>query len=88
MSATARPDHASLPRSRTGRDGPEVYVSGHSDAARRLACAQGSCWLRLIDTPEVLRPVVAEVREHRIEVCLRLCLVCRPTREEAMRFLP
>jgi alkanesulfonate monooxygenase len=68
-----------------GRDGPEIYVSGHSDQARRLACSQGSCWLRLIDTPEKLGPVVAAVREHGVEVCLRLCLVCRETREEAHR---
>jgi alkanesulfonate monooxygenase len=68
-----------------GRDSPEVYVAGHSDPARRLACAQGSCWLRLIDTPEKLEPVVAAVREHGVEVCLRLCLVCRKTRQEALR---
>jgi alkanesulfonate monooxygenase len=68
-----------------GRVGPEVYVSGHSDQARRLALTQGSCWVRLVDTPEKLEPLVAEVREHGVEVCLRLCLVCRETREEALR---
>ncbi len=67
------------------RKAPEIYVSGHSDAARRLAMSQASCWLRLIDTPEKLQPQVAAVREAGREVCLRLCVVVRPAREEALR---
>jgi alkanesulfonate monooxygenase len=63
---------------------PEIYVSGHSEQAQRLALAQGSCWLRLIDTPENLSPFVARFREQNVEVCLRLCVICRPTREQAI----
>jgi alkanesulfonate monooxygenase len=66
------------------RTAPEIYVSGHSEQAQGLALTQGSCWLRLIDTPEKLRPMVAPFREKEVEVCLRLCVVCRPTREEAL----
>jgi alkanesulfonate monooxygenase len=66
------------------RAAPEVYVSGHSEQAQALARARASCWLRLIDTPEKLGPVVAPFREQGVEVCLRLCVVCRPTREEAL----
>jgi len=66
------------------RIAPEIYVSGHSEQAQRLAFCRGSAWLRLIDTPEKLRPIVAAVRERGVEVCLRLCVVCRPTREEAL----
>ena len=66
------------------RTSPEIYVSGHSEQAERLALSQGSCWLRLIDTHEKLHPLVARIRERGIEVCLRLCVVCRPTREEAL----
>ena len=66
------------------RSAPEIYVSGHSEQARQLALARGSCWLRLIDTPEKLRPQVAQMRERGVEVCLRLCVICRPTREEAI----
>jgi alkanesulfonate monooxygenase len=64
---------------------PEIYVSGHSDQAQKLAASQGSCWVRLIDTPEALRPQVARLREAGKEVCLRLCVVCRPTRDEALQ---
>ena len=66
------------------RGAPEIYVSGHSEQAKQLALARGSCWLRLIDTPEKLRPQVAYMRERGVEVCLRLCVLCRPTREEAI----
>ena len=38
----------------------------------------------MIDTPERLQPVVARVRACGIRVCLRLGLICRPTREEAV----
>ena len=67
------------------RNAPEIYVAGHSDQAIQLAQTQGSCWLRLIDAPDKLRPLVASTRDRGIEVCLRLCVVCRPTRIEAIK---
>ena len=66
------------------RTAPEIYVSGHSEQALHLAQTQGSCYLRLIDTPEKIAPAVSQFRDHGIEVCLRLCVVCRPTHEEAL----
>jgi alkanesulfonate monooxygenase len=66
------------------RNEPEIYVSGHSVQAQHLALTQASCYLRLIDTPEKLTPTVAHFRAQEVEVCLRLCVVCRPTHEEAV----
>ena len=66
------------------RMAPEIYVSGHSEQAQQLALTRASCWLRLIDTPEKLRPLVTHFREQGVEVCLRLCVVCRRTRDEAL----
>lgn len=66
------------------RSKPEIYVSGHSEQAQHLALTQGSCWLRLIDTPEKLSASVSHFRSNGVEVCLRLCVVCRPTHEEAL----
>ena len=66
------------------RTAPEIYVSGQSEPAERLALNQASCWLRLINTPEKLSPMVARIREGGIEVCLRLCVICRPTLKEAI----
>src|SRR5215213_8851380 len=49
------------------RKAPEIYVSGHSEQAQHLAMSQGSCWLRLIDTPEKLSPMVSRFRENGVE---------------------
>ena len=66
------------------RTTPEIYASGHSEPAERLALSQASCLLRAADTADKLRPIVARVRDHGLEVCLRVCVLCRPTREEAV----
>lgn len=66
------------------RTSPEIYVSGHSEQAMALAISRGSCYLRLIDTPEKLEPVVARFRQSGVAVCLRLCVICRSTREQAI----
>jgi alkanesulfonate monooxygenase len=67
------------------RKAPEIYVSGHSEQSERLAYSQGSCWLRAAESPRKLEPVVARARARGIGVCLRACLVCRSTRDEAVR---
>src|ERR1041384_5329202 len=66
------------------RVAPEIYISGHSEPSEQRARSQGTCWTRVVDTPEKLAPAVARMREHGINVCLRLGLICRPTREEAI----
>jgi len=66
------------------RTAPEIFVSGHSEPSEQLARSQGTCWSRVVDTPEKLAPAVSRMRTHGIRVCLRLGLICRPTREEAI----
>jgi alkanesulfonate monooxygenase len=66
------------------RTAPEIYISGHSEGAERLARLQGSCLLRAADAPDKLRAAVARARAQGIEVCLRMCVICRPTRAEAI----
>jgi len=68
----------------TDRTRPEIYVSGHSERSEALAYSQGTCWLRVAEAPEKLAPIVARARARGVGVCLRLCLLCRPTREEAI----
>jgi alkanesulfonate monooxygenase len=72
------------PYAANGHKKPDIYVSGHSDASERLAVARGSCWLRVADHPETLAPSVARMRAQGLNVCLRMCVLCRPTREEAL----
>ena len=66
------------------RKSPEIYVSGHSEQSEQLAYSQGTCWLRVAEDPAKLAPIVARARARGVGVCLRLCLLCRPTREEAI----
>ena len=58
-----------------GRIAPEIYVAGDSEQERQLALDRGSCWMRLIDTPEKLQPQVAAFRERGVKVGLRLCVI-------------
>jgi len=66
------------------RESPEIYVSGHSEPSEQLAYSQGTCWLRVAEDPAKIAPVVARARARGVGVCLRLCLLCRSTREEAI----
>ena len=66
------------------RKAPEIYVSGHSEGSERLALAQGTCLLRVADTPEQLQPVIARARAGGLRVCLRMGLICKATRAEAI----
>lgn len=63
---------------------PEIFVSGHSEQSEHLASSQGSIWLRVAESPSNLEPIVARTRARGTGVCLRCCLLCRPTREEAL----
>ena len=67
---------------KTYRFAPEIFVSGHSKNAMKLAAEHGSCWVRVIDTPEKLKASVDTMMDKGVEVCLRLAIICRETREE------
>jgi alkanesulfonate monooxygenase len=67
------------------RSFPEIFIAGGSDEARNLAISQGTLWMRLADTPENLRSSVAPVLAAGKEVGLRMSVIARPTREEAVR---
>lgn len=67
-----------------GRTAPEIYLGGGSPLAREVALKHADCWLRLGDSPENLRAEVEAVRRQGIDAGIRLSLVARPTREEAV----
>jgi alkanesulfonate monooxygenase len=69
----------------SGRAFPEILVSGSSPPARKLALRQGTCWMRLADAPEVLRPLTMAVAEQGLDVGLRMSVICKRTREQAIR---
>ena len=67
------------------RSFPELFIAGGSDEARSVAISQGTLWMRLADTPENLRSSVPPVLAAGKEVGLRMSIIARPTREEAVR---
>jgi len=67
-----------------GSGRPEIYVGGHSAPARDLALEHGSCWMRMADTPAALADTVAPFLDAGKQVGLRLGVIARPTRPEAL----
>ena len=66
------------------RSFPEIIIGGGSEQARRLALNQGTCWMQLADAPEKISEAASTVRKHGIEAGVRVSLIARPTREEAV----
>ena len=66
------------------RSYPELFIAGGSDDARNLAISQGTLWMRLADTPENLKVSVAPVLAAEKEVGLRMSIIARGSREEAL----
>lgn len=64
---------------------PELFIGGGSAQAQCLAVTQGSCWMRLPDAPDAMRESVSAVLERGVEVGLRLTIIARPTRREALQ---
>ena len=73
-----------LPFGRGERASPYLFLAGGSPAAQSVAITQGSCWMRLADTPTQIaadaRPVLAAGKQ----VGLRMSTICRPTHAEAI----
>jgi alkanesulfonate monooxygenase len=67
------------------RSYPEIFIAGGSDEARNLAVSQGTLWMRLADTPENLKESIAPVLAAEKEVGLRMSIIGRASREEAVR---
>jgi alkanesulfonate monooxygenase len=67
------------------RSFPEILVGGGSAAARDLAIKHATCWMRMGDRPENLAPSIEPALAAGKDVGLRMSVVVRPTREEAVR---
>jgi alkanesulfonate monooxygenase len=75
---------ASLGLGHKGGGRPEIYISGASAVAQETAMASGDCWLRYGDTPERIAEVGRPLIEGGCRVGIRMHVLSRPTREEAI----
>ncbi|HZD94962.1 MAG TPA: LLM class flavin-dependent oxidoreductase [Candidatus Sulfotelmatobacter sp.] len=64
---------------------PEIIIGGGSAAAQELAIRQGTCWMQLADAPEKIQQACSAVLARGVEVGVRVCLIARPTREDAVQ---
>jgi len=64
---------------------PEIIIGGGSPAAQQLAIRQGTCWMQLADTPAKIQQACSAVVSQGVEAGLRVCLIARPTREDALQ---
>lgn len=63
---------------------PRIYLSGASAVAQQTAIAYGDCWLRYGDTPEGIALASKPVLDGGCEVGIRMHILARETREEAL----
>ncbi|HEU4390524.1 MAG TPA: LLM class flavin-dependent oxidoreductase [Blastocatellia bacterium] len=63
---------------------PELYIAGSSEAARKLALSQGTCWMRLAEPPSKVAESACDLIAAGKELGIRCSVVARPTREEAI----
>ncbi|HEX2163598.1 MAG TPA: LLM class flavin-dependent oxidoreductase [Thermoanaerobaculia bacterium] len=67
------------------RGAPEIYLSGSSEEARAVARRHADCWLTLGKPPVEVAAEAAPLVAAGVEVGMRLSLVLRPRRADAVR---
>jgi len=63
---------------------PAIYISGASAVAQKTAIDFGDCWLRYGDTPEGIASAAAPVLSQGGRVGIRMHVLARETREQAL----
>lgn len=67
-----------------GEGRPKIYISGASAVAQRTALRFGDCWLRYGDTPAGIAEAAAPLLSQGGRVGIRMHVLARETREEAL----
>ncbi|MFG2607149.1 LLM class flavin-dependent oxidoreductase [Streptomyces sp. NPDC048514] len=63
---------------------PTIYISGASGVAQKTAIEYADCWLRYGDTPEGIAAVAEPLLAQDCRVGIRMHVLSRDTREEAL----
>ncbi|WP_233007914.1 LLM class flavin-dependent oxidoreductase [Rheinheimera faecalis] len=67
------------------RQNPELFLSGNSDISRDSAIKHRATWLRYSDTAENIALSAAPAINQGIDVGIRMSVIVRPTRAEALK---
>ncbi len=79
-----RIEEAQLGLGYKGGGRPAIYISGASGVAQKTAIAYGDCWLRYGDTPEGIARAAEPVLAQGCRVGIRMHVLARETRAEAL----
>ncbi|MCM0675146.1 LLM class flavin-dependent oxidoreductase [Micromonospora phytophila] len=82
-----RIEEAELGLGYKGGGRPEIYISGASGVAQQTAINFGDCWLRYGDTPEGIAEVTGPLLDKGCRVGIRMHVLARSTRAEALAAL-
>ena len=63
---------------------PEIFVGGNSGSARDVAARRADCWMRFPLAPDRLAAEIRPVLDAGKQVGLRLAVIARSTRDEAL----
>ncbi|MFI0817426.1 LLM class flavin-dependent oxidoreductase [Streptomyces sp. NPDC021098] len=82
-----RIEEAQLGLGYKGGGRPKIYISGASGVAQKTAIEHGDCWLRYGDTPEGIARVTEPLVAQGCRVGIRMHVLARESREEALAVL-
>jgi alkanesulfonate monooxygenase len=63
---------------------PELFIAGSSIQAQALTKKVGDTWISVAEAPKAMRNNIEQMRSFGKEVAIRLSIICRPTKEEAI----
>ena len=66
---------------------PEIYLGGASAGAQEVAARHATVWMRFPDRPDTLRRDIQPVLSRGAAVGLRMSIICRPSRDEALEVI-
>lgn len=63
---------------------PELFIAGSSTQAQALTKKVGDTWISVAETPKAMAHDIEQMRSFGKEVAIRLSIICRPTKKEAV----
>ena len=81
---TIRGGRLNTPFVSTRARSPEIFLGGNSPPSRDVAIRHADCWVRLAQPPERLGPEIRPLRDAGKEVGMRMAVIARATRAEAV----